>query len=87
MNSEEIYTQTSSASAGEPQYPDTEAVRARAEAPSLLRPEVLDERQERFRDKRRTGGPSIEEESGAEGRGATVEPVDVPPTDCQNLAD
>jgi hypothetical protein len=87
MNSEETYTQTSSASAGEPQRPDTQAVRARAEVPNLLRQEVLDERQARFRDKRRTGGPRIEEESAEETREANPQPPDVPPTECQELTE
>lgn len=87
MNNDETYTQTSSASAGEPQRLDTQAVRAKADVPNLLRPEVLDERQARFRDKRRSGGPQLEEESSEETRETTVEPVDVPPTDCQELTE
>lgn len=84
MNNDEIYTQTSSASADEPQRLNPQAVRARAEVPNLLRPEVLNDRQAHFRDKRRTGGPQLEEESEEE---TTVEPVDVPPTDCQELTE
>lgn len=84
MNNDETYTQTSSASAGEPQRLDSQAVRAKADVPNLLRPEVLDERQARFRDKRRTGGPQLEEESEEE---TTIEPVDVPSTDCQELTE
>lgn len=85
MNNDETYTETSSASAGEPQRLDTQAVRARADVPSLLGQEALDERQARFRDKRRTGGPQIEEESVSETREDNFQPSDVSPTECQDL--
>lgn len=87
MNNDETYTETSSASAGEPQRLDTQAVRARADVPSLLRQEALDERQARFGDKRRTGGPEIEEESSEETREDILQSPDVPPTECQDLTE
>ena len=81
MTNEENYTETSSASAGEPQRLNSESVRARAEVPNLLSQEVLDQRQANIGDKRRTGGLPLVEES------TNLQPPDVPATDCQDLTD
>lgn len=81
MTNKENYTETSSASAGEPKRMNSQSVRARAEAPNLLRQEILDQRQESIGDKRRTGGLPLEEES------TNPQPPDVPATDCQELTE
>ena len=65
--------------AGDAQRVDAEAVRARAEAPDLLSPRALDERQAAIGERRRRGGPPLR--SGT--RRATEESApDVPPTGC-----
>jgi phage baseplate assembly protein gpV len=54
---------TQEVSAGAAQRPDAAATRRRAEASDLLPPEELDEKQRNLRERRRWGGPDLDEES------------------------
>jgi hypothetical protein len=74
------------ASAGEAQRLNRRAVRMRAEVSNLLQEEALEERQFRFRERRRSGGPEFEELSEDSARTSAIamteESTDIPPTEC-----
>jgi hypothetical protein len=67
------------ATVGAAQHLDTRAVRARAAVSDLLPPEALDERQAAIGQRRRRGGPPLEEEVPA--APGNVPPM--PPTECE----
>jgi hypothetical protein len=74
---------TEEGSAGAAQRPDAAATRRRAEAPDMLPPETLDEMQRNIRERRRQGGPDLDEESRLLGEDQEEVP-DVPPTETED---
>ena len=64
---------------GDAQRVDTEAVLARAEAPNMLTPQALDERQAAIGERRRRGGPPLQRRTR---RAADESPPNVPPTNA-----
>jgi hypothetical protein len=74
---------TEEVSAGAAQRPDAAATRRRAEASDLLPPEELDEMQRKMRERRRWGGPDLDEESRVLGEEQEEVP-DVAPTETED---
>lgn len=64
------------ATAGPAQRLDSRTVRARAAASDLLPPEALDERQATIGQRRRRGGPPLEEDLGEPGNVPAVPPTE-----------
>jgi hypothetical protein len=77
---------TEEVSAGAAQRPDAAATRRRAEASDLLPPETLDEMQRNLRERRRWGGPDLDEESRVLGEDQEEVP-DVAPTETEDPPD
>lgn len=84
-NPEESVHNTEEGSAGGPQRMDPNAARARAEEPDALPDEVLDQRQAAIGQRRRQGGPPMEDTAGR--TGADEAPPDVPETECEEDAE
>jgi hypothetical protein len=82
MPNEETFTETSSASAGDAKKIDTSTVLSRAETRGSLSEAELNARQAAVRETRRQGGVPVGEETET----TPSVPSDVPPTDCQELA-
>jgi len=74
---------TEEGSAGAAQRPDAAATRRRAEASDMLPPETLDELQRNMRERRRWGGPDLDEESRVLGEDQEEVP-DVAPTETED---
>lgn len=79
-NPEESVHETQEGSAGGPQRMDPTAARTRAEEPEALPDEALDDRQAAIGERRRQGGPPLEDTAGR--AGADEPPPDVPETEC-----
>jgi hypothetical protein len=84
---DETYTEAGSASAGVAQRVDTSAVLARAETTDLLSQAELDARQARISERRRRGGPPLDETPADVAALTAAESDDVPPTDCADPPD
>jgi hypothetical protein len=80
---EDNVIETEEGTVGGPKTHDSAGTRLRAETAGMLPPDELDERQERLRTTRRTGGPDLAKEAPERGAEADEEAPDVPPTETE----
>jgi len=77
---EDNVIETEEGSAGGPHTHDAAGTRLRAQTPGMLSPEELDKRQEKIRERRKSGGPDLTKRS-TEAEAEEDEAPDVPPTE------